>query len=216
MAKIDPTKPAPPTVPMVPLENLQAAIARSKQLIAEHKAIRPDNLDIPAITIWAQHKETLECGLTMLEQQEAVRWRDVPVPGGRPAQPTPAPAPVPDRATPAPAPVQARPTPAATPPARRPAILPPLKRERHTNQSPRALVEERVAKAWVAFAEAQTCRTLEEFLKKRQRVQQHRYLIQKTCRTYGLALPDMPESPANRFPLGKPGRKPKTQEVEHV
>lgn len=216
MTKIDPTKPAPPMVPRIPPARLQAEITRARQLLDGHKAIRPDNLDIPAITVWAQKKETLECGLRMLEQQEAVRWHDVPVPGGLPAQPAAAPAPVSDRPAPAPTPVQARPAAAPAPLARRPAILPPLKRQPRPQQNPQGLVDARLTKAWAAWEEAKVCRTLEEFLKLRQKVNQQNSMIHKHCRTFGLAVPNLPDPPANRFPLGKPGPKPKTQEVEHV
>ena len=179
----------PITVFGVPPEELPAALARALRLIAEHKAARPSNLDIPAITSWAQDLHELETSLGALERQGQIHWKDVPVPdtsrSSHPLKPS---------------------IPKPNPPAcaeQKPEA--PLSR---TAEDPNIRIKERMEKITTLTQEAHQATDYTTFTAKRQRIQSIRYEIQKIGRENGIPCPAFPELPSNPFTLGTPGVKP--------
>lgn len=86
MDKVTPGFFPPPAVPTVAAKELAVQLNRAKAALDAHKAARPANQDIQALTIWAQEKSLLEGRLELLEAQVKVAWKDVPVPSAAPAQ----------------------------------------------------------------------------------------------------------------------------------
>lgn len=89
MDKVTPGFFPPPAVPTVAAKELAVQLNCAKAALDTHKAARPANQDIPALTVWAQEKSALDGRLELLEAQVKVAWKDVPVPFAAPAQPAP-------------------------------------------------------------------------------------------------------------------------------
>jgi len=48
-----------------------------RQKLVEHKAIRPNNLDVEALRKWVISKDWIQASIDILENQERGRWRPV-------------------------------------------------------------------------------------------------------------------------------------------
>ena len=67
-------------VPALSPNDLARAIAHQLVLIDKHKAKRPANTDIPALTAWAQDHALLTFQLELFQGQRAIAAKDVPLP----------------------------------------------------------------------------------------------------------------------------------------
>jgi len=71
--------------------DLPGATRKARALLDAHKAARPSNSDIPALTAWSEEKEFLVGQLTYLENSARMVWRPVnPASLPVPVQPPPA------------------------------------------------------------------------------------------------------------------------------
>lgn len=71
-------------VPALSPNDLARAIAHQLVLIDKHKAKRPANTEIPALTAWAQDHALLTFQLELLQGQRATAAKDVPPPQPKP------------------------------------------------------------------------------------------------------------------------------------
>ncbi|BDU72936.1 nucleoside triphosphate pyrophosphohydrolase family protein [Mesoterricola silvestris] len=179
---------------ILPPDKLAQAIAQGERLIREHKAVRPSNLDIPAITAWAQHKAILDASLSALRHQAAATPRDVPFPAG------PLPRAAPQAQEPRSIPPPTKPASSAQP-QKEPMVRPTL--------NPEKRLRERIDKILALTSEAKAATTSEEFVKVRQRIHCVRYEVPGICRENGIPIPELPPIPENPFPKAAPGVKPK-------
>jgi hypothetical protein len=185
-----PSRPPEPVVPSIPAKDLPRAIANAKAILDSHKAARPSNQDIPAITTWAQDKCVLETNLQLLESQARAAWRDIPPPAAPPRQPQPEVVAVAPARTPPPIPL---PSPSPEVPMS-PVAKPAPEQLAHLLQS----LEEQLEKTKSALNRP-------AFIRARQAAYWKRSEVVKFAKAHRLKVPALPEFPKDPFGVASQG-----------